>query len=701
MRAGYRLSVDIGGTFTDATLVHEASGEIRIAKVLTTPTDPSAGFVEAVQALVESPAGYAEVAQIVHATTIATNAIIERTVARTGFVTTDGFRDILEIARQMRPSLYDPQFEKPPALVARRLCVGVGERMDARGTVLAPLDEEAVYAAANFFRKEGVAAIAICLLHSYVDSSHEERVAEILETELPGVVISASCNVAREFREYYRASTTVINASLRPLVTDYLERIERRLAGSGMSANLSVMQSNGGVIPAKAARERPVHMVESGPAAGVLAAAYLGEALGHRNVISLDMGGTTAKTCLIEDATPRITKEYEVGSTASRGFGSSRGSGYPIRTPVIDLVEIGAGGGSIAWVDAGGALRVGPRSASADPGPVCYGRGGTEPTITDANLVLGRLSASNFLGGRMELDVERAHNAIEQRCGRELGLGVIETAHGIIEIANAAMVNALRLVSVQRGYDPREFVLIAFGGAGPLHANRLATENGMRTIVIPTNPGVLSARGLLVSDLRHDYSLTQIGRLDAADGAAITAGYARLEAEAEHDLREDGVAASEAVLGRGIEMRYLGQSFELSLAAPNGAIDAPALEALGRAFHAEHELAYGFSALGEPVEIVNLRLVATGTNEKPELQRVAVEADASGALTGTRPVYFGESDGFVDCAVYDRYRLGAGAILKGPAVVEELDSTTVIHPGSFAGVDAFGNLVLESDATDA
>ncbi|HEY8885134.1 MAG TPA: hydantoinase/oxoprolinase family protein, partial [Chloroflexota bacterium] len=591
---GYRLGIDIGGTFTDATLVDEATGELRIGKVPTTPRDPSQGFLEASRRILQrAGVAPAEVAYLVHATTVATNAIIEGTTAPAAFVTTEGFRDLLEIQRQIRPSLYDLQFEKPRPLVPRNLCFGVPERLDSRGAVLVPLDEAAVRAIARRLRAEGIRTIAVCFLHAYLNPSHERRAGEILREELPEAFISLSAEVAPEFREYFRASTTVINAALQPVIARYLQAIEDRLRSDGLAADLLVMQSSGGVFSFAAARERPVFMVESGPAAGVVAATFLGTSLGYRDVISFDMGGTTAKAGLILDGTPRVTKDYEVGTTARASIGGARGSGYPIRTPVVDLVEIGAGGGSIAWVDSGGALRVGPRSAGADPGPACYGNG-EEPTITDANLVLGRLNPEYFLGGEIRLDPARAHRAIEERCARPLGLDPVTAAHGIVEIANAAMVNALRLVSVQRGYDPRNFVLIAFGGAGPLHANRLAAELAIPTTLVPLGPGITSALGLLVTDLKHDYSTTLIQRADRLDLAQVEAAYARMSAQGQEALAQEGIRPENVALVRLVEMRYVGQGYELSIPLPGGPLGPDEVARLVEQFHREHDRAYGY-----------------------------------------------------------------------------------------------------------
>jgi N-methylhydantoinase A len=684
----YRLGVDIGGTFTDATLVDDETGAVSIAKVSSTPADPSAGFMEATSRILrEAGVEGAELRYLVHATTVATNSIIEAKVARTAFVTTDGFRDLLEIARQTRPTLYDVHFEKPPPLVPRNLCFGVRERLEPDGSARVPLDEESVREVAARLRAEAIESVAVCLLHAYADGAHERRVGEILRELLPGALVSLSSEVAPELREYLRASTTVINAGIRPVVARYLAGIEERLRDAGVDAELLVMQSSGGVFSSEAARVRPVFMVESGPAAGVIATAALGEALGHTELISFDMGGTTAKVGLIEGGAPKVTKDYQVGAAARAGIGGLALSGYPVRTPVIDLVEIGAGGGSIAWIDTGGVLRVGPHSAGADPGPVCYARGGAEPTITDANLVLGRLNASYFLGGEIELDVERARVAIEERCARPLGLSLEEAANGIVEIANAAMVNALHLVSVQRGYDPREFLLVAFGGAGPAHANALARDIGVPKVLVPTAPGIFSAAGLLSTDLKRDYTASLLRRADELRPGEAERLFAALEEEGRRALEREGVRAEDVSFVRHAELRYVGQSYELTVPA-----DDVASAVAG--FHGEHDRAYGFSAAEEPVELVNLRLTAVGRIAKPQLRRV--EPLGAARERGRRAVYFAESDGHVDCAVYDRYSLGAGAELAGPAIVEELDSTIVVHPGFAARVDEHGNVLIHA-----
>ncbi len=690
----YRLGVDIGGTFTDIALIDEATGQIYTGKVSSTPQDPSGGFMEAVQRLLaKQQIAAQDVAYIVHGTTVATNAIIEGKVAPTGFITTEGFRDMLEIARQIRPTLYDLQFEKPRPLVPRHRCFGVPERLDASGAELTPLDEDALRQVAGKLRDEGVESIAVCFLHAYANPVHERRAGEIIAEVFPEAVVSLSAEVAPEFREYLRASTTVINSCIRPVVARYLQRIEDRLAQAGIAAELLVMQSSGGVYTFAAARQKPVYMVESGPAAGVIAAAHLGQARGYDQVISFDMGGTTAKAGLIQGGAPSVTKDYEVGTTAQSGVGATRGAGYPIRTPVIDLVEIGAGGGSIAWVDPGGILRVGPQSAGADPGPVCYGQGGTQPTVTDANLVLGRLNPNYFLGGEIALDPTAAQRAIEQHCAQPLGMDLVEAAHGIVEIANTAMVNALRLVSVQRGYDPRDFALVAFGGAGPAHANRLAALTDIPVAIIPQSPGTASALGLLVTDLKHDYATTLIQRLDQVVPQALEQTFRELETQGRETLGREGMTEAAMDFRRQADLRYVGQSHELTLPLTTEALGPAQLEQLLEQFHRTHDRAYGFSAPGEDVELVSVRLSAIGQIAKPALAPLA-KATGEATAKGQRPVYFAESEGFVDCPVYDRYALGAGAVVQGPAIVEEIDSTTVVHPQYQVRVDDVGQMVL-------
>jgi len=699
----FRIGVDIGGTFTDGTLVDSSTGQVTTSKVLTTPVDPASGFISAVNKLlgVNNEVDPDEIEHVVHATTVATNAIIEGKTAKTAFVTTEGFRDMLEIARQIRPSLYDLQFEKPKPLVPRQLCFEIPERLDAKGNVVTPLDEKALAQIVDQIAETGVTAIAVCLLHSYRNPYHEQKVGEAIKAKIPDVKLSLSSEIVPEFREYLRASTTVINSAVAPIVSTYLASIIEKLHSANINSELLVMQSNGGVYPAESASESPVFMVESGPAAGAVAAASIGSELGYPNVISFDMGGTTAKASLIRDGQPNITKDYSVGGAAQSGAGAFGGaSGYPIRTPVVDLVEIGAGGGSIAWVDSGGALRVGPQSSGADPGPVCYGLGGKEPTITDANLILGRLDPNYFAGGEMTLDTEAANNAISEYCAEPLGLSIEAAAHGIVEIANTAMVNALRLVSVQRGHDPRDFILMGFGGAGPAHVVRLAEQAGIPQVLIPAEPGTTSALGLLVTDVRMESSATLIERSDQIELSKITNEFERLENSGRIAHSSAASASGEPIFERSIEMRYWGQSFELSVPVPDRKIiDADWMSELIESFHESHNTAYGFRADDEPVELVNLRLTTIGKIARPQLRKLdIISPNAKVAIKGKRPVYFGTDSsegGVIHTTVYDRPKLPAGSVFNGPAIVEEPDCTTVIQPSWSVTVDDFGNLLIE------
>jgi N-methylhydantoinase A len=695
--AQYRLGIDIGGTFTDAVLMNLGTGEFQTAKVSTTPKDLATGFLRAIErAISEAAVNPGEVVQIVHATTVATNAIIENKVVKSAFITTKGFRDMLEIQRQIRPTLYDLFFDKPAPLIPRYLCYEVTERVTAEGEVLQPLNEDEVRHAVRQSKKEGVEAIAVCFLHSYINPSHEKRTGEIIEEEFPEAYLTLSSEINPEFREYFRASTTVINTVLMPIVARYVDKLQREIAARGFKSGLYVMQSGGGLMTGEVARDKPARMVESGPAAGVIAASTLGTLLGYSNVISFDMGGTTAKAGLVERGRPKLAANYEVGSAAiSPDAHGRKGSGYPLNTPVIDLVEIGAGGGSIAWIDTGGALRVGPQSAGADPGPACYMAGGTLPTVTDANVVLGRIDPDYFLGGEMKLDQKAAEKAIEEHCARALGKDLISTAAGIVEIANANMIRALRIVSVERGYDPREYVLIAFGGAGPMHVNDIVRELKIPTVVVPLNPGITSALGLLMTDLRHDYVVTYICRVDRIDLDKVNGLYRDFAAQGRSLLSQEGAKEKDMLASKFMDMRYVGQSYELTIPVPAKEIDVKDMEEIAALFHKEHERAYGHCAPEEPVEVANLKLSATGFIPKPKLKELKRgEINPEAALLSRRNVYFSETGGFVECSIYDRYRLTWGNVIKSPAIVEDKDATTVIHPGYQAEVDKYGNLIL-------
>jgi N-methylhydantoinase A len=669
---------------------------VRVVKVLTTPEDPARGFMAALErGLAECGAGGRDVAAVVHATTVATNAIIEGKIARVGMLVTRGFRDILEIGRQIRSRLYDVHLQKPAPLVPRRWSLEVGERLDAEGRVLEPLDAGEVRAAVRRLRAEGVEAVVICFLHSYLNPAHERAAAAIVREEMPEAWLSVSSEVCPEYREYLRGSTAAVNAAVMPIVSRYVDALESRLAALGATAPFYVMQSNGGVMTSASAKERPVYMVESGPAAGVIAAGAVAAPYNYPNVLSFDMGGTTAKVGLIQDGRLRLSTEMEVGAQAVTPLGEGRGGGYPVRTPVIDLVEVGAGGGSEAWIDAGGALRVGPRSAGARPGPACYGLGGATPTITDANLALGRLDPSFFLGGEMALDADAARRAIAERVAAPLALDPLAAASGIVEIANAHMIGAMRLVSVQRGYDPRDFVLVAFGGAGPLHANALARELGIPTVLVPPSPGIASAVGMLVTDIRHEFVATRRLRLDGLAPVVLEALFADFVREGEARLTRDGVPLADRRMLRSADLRYHGQSFELPVTVPAGPLSAADVERLREQFHAMHERAYGYAAPDDPVELVNVRLAAVGVTPKPRRAPLPEGGPAATpALKGRRDIWFAEAGGFCPTLVLDRGKLLRGNVIDGPAIIEEHDASTLVHPGWTAAVDEHGNLVL-------
>jgi N-methylhydantoinase A len=695
----YRLGVDVGGTFTDGVLIDEQSGAISIDKILTTPDDPSRAFLQvAIRLAGKLDLDPHQVRYIMHAMTTATNAVIERRGARAGLLVTAGFRDVLEIQRQVRHELYNLQTDKPPPLIRRRHCLEIAERLDYQGRVLVPLDLDSVIGAVERLKSAGIDSIAVCFLHAYRNAEHEQQAGEVIRRVHPQAIVSLSSEIAPEIREYWRASTTVVNAYVTPVVARYLGNVEQRLEQAGFSPEVHVMQSNGGVTTATVAKRRPIALIESGPAAGVRGAAFLAERMGLQDAISFDMGGTTAKMGLVRNGQPRVLQEFEVGAGSFSGTGLVKGSGYPILTAVVDLVEVGAGGGSLGWVDGGGLLRVGPRSAGAEPGPACYGRGGEEPTITDANLVLGRLNPDYFLGGQLRLDVDAARQALQSRCAEPLGIDSVGSAMGIVDIANATMGQAMRLVTVQRGYDPRGFCMVAFGGAGPAHANALAAALAVPIVLIPPGPGVAAALGMLVSDLRHDYRATHLQPLRTARAKKLAAVFDDFAESAYATLAGEGVPAERVRLERYLDMRYIGQSWKLNV--PIGMDDLrddAALMQVKSAFDQLHETTYSYCAPDDQAEIVNVGMLATGLMPRIELRAVpSGDRSPCAAHTATRPVYFGEVSGFVSSEVYDRYALRVGNVIDGPAIIEEVDSTTLVHPGYVAEVGQFGVLMLRS-----
>lgn len=690
------MGVDVGGTFTDVVFVEEITGEILVAKVATVPADPSEGCINAIdKAIAAYDLAADQIGFTVHGTTIATNTIIEGKQATAGLITSEGFRDVLEIAYQTRPKLYDVFYDKPRPLIPRHLCVGVPERIDGAGEVLVPLDERAVVEAARYLAQQGVEAIAIAFLHSYKDPTHERRCGALIEAALPGMPVVLSSDISPEYREYPRTSTAVVNAVLLPRVGPYIARLEERLGEKGVASGLHLMSSSGGIIAATVAKRHPVHLVESGPAAGVIGASFIAQLSGYRNLLALDIGGTTAKAALVNDGRPQIAEQFEVGSSAVATVTAHRGQGYPVLTPVISLVEIGAGGGSIAHVDPGGILTVGPQSAGAVPGPACYGRGGTRPTLTDANLVLGRLNPDYFLGGETKLDTERAIRAVEEHAARPSNLGVVEAARAIIDIANAKMTSALYFISVEQGIDPRDYVLVPSGGAGPMQAVAIARALGVRKVLIPPTPGLNSAVGLLATDLKHELVRTYMRKASESDPVDLAATFDEMAAATTRLLRDEGVDEERTRVVREIAMSYVGQSYQLKIEVPER-IDAATWRTMSDAFHRRHAAVYGFANDGEPTQFVNLRVTAIGRVDRPTLRRLEPALDdVARARKGERQVYFNETGGMVSTAIYDRSLLRAGDRFPGPAIVEQMDSTTVILPGTQVAVDAFGCLVVD------
>ena len=684
-----KVAVDIGGTFTDVMAM--LGDRMAVAKVLSTPEDLSVGVMSGIDAAVaQLGARTADISFLVHATTAATNALLERRGARVGLIVTDGFRDILEIGRQRRFDPYDLQRPKLTPLVPRKRVVEVPERLDAGGNVLLALDEAAVRAAFASLRDQGAEAIAVSFLHAYRDPQHEQRVLELATPDVVGVdmPIFASHQIAPEAREFERTSTTVIAAYLEPVVGHYLQALAEGLEARGASRRYWVMKSSGGLFDSDSARAHPEELVESGPAAGVIGAASVARELGIPNIISFDMGGTTAKASLINGGVPGMNYEYEVGGAAHAGGFLQKGTGYPLRVPVIDLAEVGTGGGSIAWVDEGGALRVGPRSAGASPGPVCYGRGGTEPTVTDADLVLGYLDevGSGQYLGRMSLDAAR--NAIKTRVADLMGMSVEVAARGIFDLANAQMADAVRLVSVAQGVDPRELTLVAFGGAGPVHAWAIAQQLLINTIVIPPYPGVYSAVGLLGADFRVDLSRgLRVALATHVAGAELSHMFTLLETQATEEMLSQGHDADSVEVRYSADMRYLGQSYEVNVSLPVCAtVDTHHAQT---AFHAEHARLYGHASDSEPVEVITVRVSASIAGEPP-----TIAGDEPGEVASqprTRDLSF---DGDVlSTPVHSRH--GMSTTINGPAAIEQSDTTIIVPPGALVRLLVNGCLRLE------
>ncbi|WBU60871.1 hydantoinase/oxoprolinase family protein [Paracoccus albus] len=679
----WRIGVDSGGTFTDICLFEEETGRMEIWKSASTPDDPSRGILDVVSEGLQNVGGdLSQVSFFGHGTTVATNALIELKGAKTALLTTDGFRDLLEIGRQKRPSLYDMFAEKPQILVPRDLRLNVKERLRADGTVEVSLDEEQLREIVNGLADKDIEAVAIGFLYSFMNPQHERIVEDHVKEQLADVFVCTSHAVAPEFREYERFSTTVVNAFLGPVMQRYIRRLKDRLIGNGLRIAPHLTQSNGGVIGFETAAQFPVRTLLSGPSTGVIAAQEIAAYAGFDDIITFDVGGTSSDVALLKGRQCKKTGEAEV-------------HGYPIKAPMLDIHTVGAGGGSIAYVDTGGLLKVGPESAGANPGPVCYDLGGTAPTLTDANIVLQILNPERILGGRMKVAFDKAKDAIGGLAG-QLGMSTEETAQGIIHVATANMAKAIRVISVQRGHDPRDYALMAFGGGGPLHAARLARELDMTRVIVPPTPGALCAVGLLMTDLKADFAQSLLSDLSTLTPDTVSTALSDLEVSAGEWFDHEGIAAENRVLQRTADLRYLGQNYELQVSFPDGEVSDQSFATLRERFEEAHQQRYGFAPPDEKVELVTLRLEAVGLVKKAAVQRaVSIEDGEEPVPAATRPVWLSETQGTVDCPIYQRKDLRPGHKFRGPAIVEQMDTTTLVLPEMNAYVDDYSNLILE------
>jgi N-methylhydantoinase A len=687
----HRIGADIGGTFTDLVMVDDGGALVRIAKVLTTPGQPDEAVEQGVgEVLQRSKVPAAAVAHVVHGTTLFTNALIERKGARTALITTRGFRDAIEIGREHRYDMYDLFMERPTPLAPRHLRFELNERVLSDGSVLTPLDEGEVLRLIDALHGEGIEAVAVCLLHSYRNPAHEQAVGRLLRAHAPEISCSLSCEVVAEIREYERTSTTLTNVYVQGLAGRYLKRLEGRLRTLGIAGDLFVMQSNGGVCDVETACRFPVRLIESGPAAGALAAAHYGCLIDCPSLLSFDMGGTTAKACLIEHGEPLIAPQFEV----DRKYRFKKGSGLPVKVPVIEMIEIGAGGGSIARIDGLGRLTVGPDSAGADPGPACYGQGGREPTVTDADLALGYLDPAFFLGGEMRLDRDAAARAIDERIGGPLGLDTVRAAWGIHQLVNENMASAARIHAVERGKDIERFPLFAFGGAGPVHAYRIAKILRCPRVVYPLAAGVMSAIGFLCAPLAFDFVRSLPGRLEAMDWALVNAVLAEMEQAGARVLRRT-VPEERIAFRRFGDLCYRRQGYEIRVPVPAGELGPHSQTAIRGAFEQAYGAIYGHVLPELEIDVVSWRVVAEGPRPELRAPTAAAASAPGGALKGRRQAYMPEFEGFAEVPVYDRYRLAPDDAFEGPAIVEERESTVVLGPDARARIDGASNLIAD------
>jgi N-methylhydantoinase A len=685
--AKYRVTVDTGGTFSDFVFFNEDTGEISITKVPSTPKKPFQAVLNGTEELLAQGVAAKDISFFSHGTTVGTNALLEEKGARTGLLVTQGFRGIYEVQEQTRgygPATYDLFFEKPSLLAQPYYTEEIPERIDFRGEVLKPIDVESSLRAVHNLKKKGIESVAVCFLFSFLNTAHELKVKEIIEKEMPTVSLSLSCEVLPQIREFYRMSTTVINAYIAPVVGRYLTALEGKLRELGVTTpRLYIMQSNGGVSTFQGAAKKSAATVLSGPAGGVIASIGISQHAGIKNIITFDMGGTSCDVALIHQGTPVITTQGRI-------------SRRPISLPMLDIHTVSAGGGTIARIDSVGGLQVGPDSAGADPGPICYDHGGEEVTITDANLVLGVLDPDHFLGGRLKLNKAKAQKLLEEKIAKPLGLSLFEAADGILKIINVKMEEAIKAVSSQRGYDIRDFTLVAFGGGGPMHGGRMALDLGIPSVLIPLTPGVTSALGLLLADVKHDYVRSKLASLKELDLNEINNLFAQLMAQAKADLRAEGFNDEEIVLQPFLDLRYAGQGYELTVPATQPPFKPADLESLRQRFDLQHEQAHGHKAESEPVELVSLRLVSIGTVPQAKFSPSRPTGRKLGvAVTGEREIFFGKEHGMLNTKIYNRNLLEPEHRIVGPAVIEQMDTTTVIHPEQEAVVDSYRNLIVK------
>jgi N-methylhydantoinase A len=711
-----KLGIDIGGTFTDLVLIEPKTGKLSFGKTLTTYPDPAVGIMNGVRQILEQfKVNIHDIETLVHGTTLVTNAIIERKGAKTGFITTEGFEDVLEIGREMRYDIYDLFITLPPPIVPQSLRVGVKERLNKNGQVLHALSTESIEEALNALYTEGVESVGVCLLHSFANPEHERLIGQVIEAKFPKLYYSLSSEVMPEIREYERSSATAMNAYVQPITDDYLRRLEKQLQDIGFHGIINIMISSGRLTTIEGARKTPIQLLESGPAGGSMASVFFGKMTDMPHLLTFDMGGTTAKASIVHDFKPEITNHFEAG----RVHRFKKGSGLPVRIPVIDMIEIGAGGGSIARVNHLGLLTVGPDSAASQPGPACYGRGGDMPTVTDADLVLGYLNADYFLGGTMTLDIAAARQAIQTHLATPLSaslppqessgqrspvdsisspesdksLSIEEAALGVYRIVNENMANAARVHILEKGLDPRHYSMIAFGGAGPVHAFQVARLIGSPRLIIPVGAGVASALGFLVSPVASEEIISHVSKIESMDWVHVNHFLEEMAEKGFAFLDRANIPRSEATVTRIAEMRYYGQGHEITVTMPNGILSAESIPEIDRRFRAEYALRYQRTIENVPMEAVTWRVVVSG--KSPEiLPSQVVLQDTGNPFKGTRPVYLPNINGAIDCPVYDRYALPIGEVFAGPAIVEEMESTTVIGTNSSFSVDAYRNILV-------